>query len=162
MLNALTTYKAQTQTRQQVERAKYCTNIKCTIRNKKNQVLDRLCSVLSCIHCFQSLFIFQLASCKTKWHTQPIQDKKERSFYLGNNLTHIKTPLEDKAIIYSLSHWSSHIWAVASLGMRQSPRGLRLTLPTLGPSGRHERLNCCVKKRRINTLSQCFISSSVY
>ena len=30
----------------------------------------------------------------------------------------------------------------ASLGMRQSPRGERLTLPTLGPSGRQERLNC--------------------
>ena len=30
----------------------------------------------------------------------------------------------------------------ASLGMRQSPRGERLTLPTFGPSGRQERLNC--------------------
>ena len=61
---------------------------------------------------------------------------------------------------YSLSHSSSHILAVASLGIRQSPRGLRLTLPTFGPSGRHERLNCWAKKRRRNTLSQCFISSS--
>lgn len=61
---------------------------------------------------------------------------------------------------YSFSHSSSHILAVASLGIRQSPRGLRLTLPTFGPSGRHERLNCWAKKRRRNTLSQCFISSS--
>ena len=58
---------------------------------------------------------------------------------------------------YSLSHSSSHILAVASLGIRQSPRGLRLTLPTFGPSGRHERLNCWAKKRRRKTLSQCFI-----
>lgn len=36
VLNALTTYKAWTYTQQQVERAKYCTNIKCTIRNKIN------------------------------------------------------------------------------------------------------------------------------
>lgn len=61
---------------------------------------------------------------------------------------------------YSLSHSSSHILAVASLGIRQSPRGLRLTLPTFGPSGRHERLNCWAKKRRRKTFSQCFISSS--
>lgn len=33
----------------------------------------------------------------------------------------------------------------ASLGMRQSPRGERLTDPTLGPSGRQLRLNCCEK-----------------
>ncbi len=36
----------------------------------------------------------------------------------------------------------------ASEGMRQSPRGERLTEPTFGPSGMHERLNCCWKKRR--------------
>ena len=36
----------------------------------------------------------------------------------------------------------------ASLGMRQSPRGLRATEPTLGPSARQERLNCWEKKRR--------------
>ena len=36
----------------------------------------------------------------------------------------------------------------ASLGMRQSPRGESDTLPTRGPSGMQERLNCCEKKRR--------------
>jgi hypothetical protein len=35
----------------------------------------------------------------------------------------------------------SHSAAWASLGMRQSPRGDRLMLPTFGPSGTHERLN---------------------
>ena len=48
----------------------------------------------------------------------------------------------------SASTWSSQSAAEASLGMRQSPRGLTLTLPTLGPSGRQLRLNCCAKKRR--------------
>ena len=44
--------------------------------------------------------------------------------------------------IYSPSSSSSHSWATASDGIRQSPRGLRATEPTLGPSGRQERLNC--------------------
>ncbi len=35
----------------------------------------------------------------------------------------------------------------ASLGIRQSPRGDSVTLPTFGPSGRQERLNWCVKNR---------------
>ena len=38
--------------------------------------------------------------------------------------------------------------AQASLGMRQSPRGDSVTLPTFGPSGRQLRLNCWTKKRR--------------
>jgi hypothetical protein len=43
---------------------------------------------------------------------------------------------------------SSQTRAEASLGMRQSPLGERLTEPTLGPSGKQLRLNCCEKKRR--------------
>ncbi len=42
----------------------------------------------------------------------------------------------------SFSSSASHKADDASDGMRQSPRGERHTLPTLGPSGRHERLNC--------------------
>lgn len=38
--------------------------------------------------------------------------------------------------------------AEASEGIRQSPRGDRVTEPTLGPSGRQERLNCWAKNRR--------------
>ena len=48
----------------------------------------------------------------------------------------------------SPSSSSSHNAATASDGMRQSPRGDRATDPTLGPSARHERLNCWEKKRR--------------
>lgn len=62
----------------------------------------------------------------------------------------------------SLLHSSIHAAAEASLGMRQSPLGLRLQLPTFGPSGRHERLNCCEKKRRKKVVSHFFIVSSVY
>ena len=43
---------------------------------------------------------------------------------------------------YSSSTSFSHKADDASLGMRQSPRGLMEMLPTLGPSGRQERLNC--------------------
>ena len=46
-------------------------------------------------------------------------------------------------MVYSSSHSFSHEAALASLGIRQSPRGLSDTDPTLGPSGRQERLNCC-------------------
>lgn len=38
-----------------------------------------------------------------------------------------------------------HISASASEGILQSPRGESETLPTLGPSGMHERLNCDAK-----------------
>ena len=49
---------------------------------------------------------------------------------------------------YSASASSSHRAETASLGMRQSPRGDRVTVPTLGPSGRQDRLNCWEKNRR--------------
>lgn len=49
---------------------------------------------------------------------------------------------------YSRSISFSHSLEQASLGIRQSPRGERVTLPTLGPSGRQERLNCWIKNRR--------------
>ena len=48
----------------------------------------------------------------------------------------------------SVSNSSIHNAATASDGIRQSPRGLRATEPTLGPSGRQERLNCWAKNRR--------------
>ena len=49
---------------------------------------------------------------------------------------------------YNPSSSSSHSRAAASEGIRQSPRGDRATLPTLGPSGRQERLNCWAKNRQ--------------
>ena len=42
----------------------------------------------------------------------------------------------------------SHIFRELSDGIRQSPRGESATLPTFGPSGIHERLNCWVKNLR--------------
>ena len=54
-----------------------------------------------------------------------------------------------KRLLYSRPSSSSiQRLLTASLGMRQSPRGLRATEPTLGPSARQERLNCWEKKRR--------------
>ena len=50
--------------------------------------------------------------------------------------------------VHILSIVSSHILLQASLGMRRSPLGEMATEPTLGPSGRQERLNCWLKKRR--------------
>ena len=60
---------------------------------------------------------------------------------------------------YKSSHSFNHNVLLASLGMRQSPRGESDTLPTLGPSGRQERLNCCEKKRRQNVVSHFLMVS---
>ena len=59
-------------------------------------------------------------------------------------------PKDARILIYTsiLSNCSSHKSATASEGMRKSPLGETDTLPTFGPSGKQERLNCCVKKRR--------------
>ena len=54
---------------------------------------------------------------------------------------------------YRLSASLSHSADTASDGIRQSPRGESVTVPTFGPSGRQERLNCCVKKRRMKVVS---------
>ena len=43
---------------------------------------------------------------------------------------------------------SIHSLTTASDGIRQSPRGLRVTEPTFGPSGIQERLNCWEKNRQ--------------
>lgn len=51
-------------------------------------------------------------------------------------------------IHYNFSTSSSQIRPEASLGIRQSPLGLRQTEPTFTPSGRQLRLNCWVKNRR--------------
>ena len=48
----------------------------------------------------------------------------------------------------SASASASHRLPDASGGIRQSPLGLSVTEPTFGPSGMHERLNCCWKNRR--------------
>ena len=62
--------------------------------------------------------------------------------------------------------FSAHIRAVraaqASLGIRQSPRGLIEILPTLGPSGKQERLNCWLKKRRQKVCNHFLMVSSSY
>src|SRR5262249_4576693 len=60
-----------------------------------------------------------------------------------------------------LSH-SSQRTAWASLGMRQSPRGDRLIEPTLGPSGKQERLNWLPKNRRTNIRIQSRSSVGEY
>ena len=46
-----------------------------------------------------------------------------------------------------------HSALLISEGMRQSPRGDRLMLPTLGPSGTQLRLYCCAKNRRVKAES---------
>ena len=52
------------------------------------------------------------------------------------------------SFLYSCSTCSSQSRKLASLGILQSPRGLRQTEPTLTPSGIQLRLNCWVKNLR--------------
>lgn len=64
-------------------------------------------------------------------------------------LTPLPAPeISAKPLPHIFSIVSSHILLQASLGMRRSPLGEMATEPTLGPSGRQERLNCWLKKRR--------------
>ena len=51
------------------------------------------------------------------------------------------------AFYCKLSSSRSHRFMHASLGSFKSPLGDTPTEPIFGPSGKHERLNCCVKKR---------------
>lgn len=50
----------------------------------------------------------------------------------------------------------------ASDGIRQSPLGERETEPTLGQSGRQERLNCWAKKRLMNVFNHLRMVASSY
>ena len=65
-------------------------------------------------------------------------------------------------VSYRLSHSFSQLADEASLGICQSPLGDSPQVPTLGPSGRHERLNCWLKNRRQNTDNHFFIVASSY
>lgn len=49
---------------------------------------------------------------------------------------------------YSSSNSCIQMAAQASLGMRKSPLGDTATVPTFGPSGRQDLLNCCAKNLR--------------
>ena len=67
----------------------------------------------------------------------------------------VGTGADDDCIVATHSNKASnsataltHSALLASLGMRQSPRGESATEPTLGPSGMDDRLNCWLKKRR--------------
>ncbi len=80
-----------------------------------------------------------------------------RAFPLNSSSYHAKKavppPLGVPLFLYYLSGAMASITLIqrvtfASEGMRQSPRGLSATVPTLGPSGRQDRLNCWVKNRQ--------------
>ena len=63
----------------------------------------------------------------------------------GCSLYSCKMIILQPLALYRFSSSSSHILALASLGIRRSPLGDTATEPTLGPSGRQERLNCWAK-----------------
>ena len=60
----------------------------------------------------------------------------------------------------NIRHASFHDVPLMSAGIIHPPWGLRLHLPVTGPSGIHERLNCCIKNRRMNVVSHFFMVSA--
>ena len=56
--------------------------------------------------------------------------------------SHIRQLVSSLFLYSNVSNSFNHKVAQASLGMRKSPLGETPTLPTFGPSGRQERLNC--------------------
>ena len=94
-------------------------------------------------------------------------DELELNDFLCEFLNTVKTLIRKRIfsflyfVSYNASHSLSQAVLEASLGMRQSPRGDREQLPTLGPSGRQERLNCCAKNLRQKVVSHFLMTSSV-
>ena len=77
------------------------------------------------------------------------RSKKGQRLFAGNRhlLRRSVAPTQQWRAISS-STCCNQAAELASLGMWKLLRGDRQTEPTLGPSGRQERLNCCWKKRR--------------
>ena len=73
--------------------------------------------------------------------------------------THARSLRSGLTVRFTNPHHSipaSHAVASASLGIRQSPRGDRLTVPTFGPSGTQLRLNWFWKNRRTKRAERPF------
>ena len=63
---------------------------------------------------------------------------------------------------YKVSSSFIHTATLASLGILQSPRGESATVPTFGPSGRQDLLNCWEKNLLQNVFSHFRIVSLSY
>ncbi len=92
------------------------------------------------IICFESCFVNRFVTHCVNLFTIKMQVKQNTHFIF--RFTHIRI-----TYYFIFFKSSNQIVAHASLGILRSPRGETATVPTFGPSGRHERLNCCEKKR---------------
>ena len=72
-----------------------------------------------------------------------IKDKEERKYW-----EHLKREYKIPYAYYNNSSSSIQIRTHASEGIIKSPRGDTESVPTFGPSGKQERLNCCAKNLR--------------
>ena len=75
--------------------------------------------------------------------------KEKFKFFVGFFVEKMSCPSPLLFVIsyYKVSISRIHTFTDASLGMRRSPRGDSAIVPTFGPSGMHDRLNCWEKKR---------------
>lgn len=123
------------------------------VTNEKNCAALPYCKVYLALKltwfCNMGSFVRQNDSyCPTR---EPILQSKRGYFKMKESLFCVKVNVS--ASYHSsktLSTSRIQLSTMASVGIRQSPRGDRLTLPTLGPSGRQLRLNCWEKNRQKN------------
>ncbi len=69
----------------------------------------------------------------------------QRSIQMVSDKGRGKSPASNLLYEFIASASSIHSRTLASEGILRSPLGDNATLPTLGPSGRQDRLNCCAK-----------------
>ena len=75
----------------------------------------------------------------------PFLYPEHTKIFLKCSLLNVFTQVVTRVSYYSSSNSLIHTFTHASLGMRSPPLGDTSTLPTFGPSGRQERLNCWLK-----------------
>ena len=119
------------------------------------------------LYAFTWMFLILALAAPTSWAQKPataptLLEQSDAATQRGDAAAALKLAEQSLAQARAQKDRPGQMEALASLGMRQSPRGDRLTEPTFGPSGRHERLNCCEKNRRTNVASQVRTSPGSY
>ena len=150
-----------------------CKQKHCLYKNKQCQYFNNLrvlfvfCfarlfsgSIITLLHKYKKLCIFsqQDVPClplKPRGLTQLFQlnaSAHPSELFFMDTISH-------ETVNHSSSSSASHKAEQVSLAIRRSPLGDRHTVPTLGPSGRQLRLNCCEKNLRKKFFSHFSIVS---
>ena len=99
------------------------------------------------IHVYNSLGV-HIAICNSKEFKDRPKLKLASFILMVSIILATMLHFEQQFFYFKCSISSIQIRTDASLGILKSPLGDTATVPTFGPSGKQERLNCCEKKRR--------------